>query len=70
MEQQEYKLVKDGFETFYFAHSLKSAYERADEAYNKSIQLNKYNSVSLYRINENIGERWKLIKSQKKEVHL
>jgi len=61
--KQEYKLIRDGFETFYFAHSLKSAYEWAYEAYSNAIQLNKYNNISLYYLNDgNFGERWKLLR--------
>lgn len=65
--KQEYKIVKDGFEVFYFAHSLKSAYEWAIESFNRCIESKKYSKVSLYGLNRSqFGEKWKLLNEHRK----
>lgn len=60
--KQEYKVVKDGFEVFFFAHGLKSAYDWAIESFNKAISTGKYNNILLYSLNQsNFGPKWSLI---------
>lgn len=54
---QEYKVLNTntGNECFFFAHSFKTAYGHAKDF----IALNKSNgNYKLFRINENIGNRW------------
>lgn len=56
MNKQEYKIVKQSTnsEWFFFAHSFKTARQHAEEF----LKRNGKKGYTLYRVNEQIGDRW------------
>ena len=67
MERQEYKITRDGFDTFYFEHSMKTAYHHAIPQYEKCINDGLVeDSIKLFRLNTScFGDKWLMIKEWK-----